>query len=183
MQYIKIKNHFLRLVPVAVLAFGMTSCLKSDGYNTDSAGIPSVLEFGDISYPESFGTDPLCYDNNGLSSTNDTTSINIMVDYAGPALNVPQDITLQLAYDTTAVSTYNNEEGTGYLQVPSADISFPASVTIPKGQHLAYAHVVISNASALGNTNSYAFGMLITSASSGTISGNHNTAVYEFSLQ
>jgi hypothetical protein len=185
MQYLKITYRFLRFLPAAILVFGMSSCLKSTAVPTNDGSVTSVLEFGDISYPESFGTDPLAYDNNGLAVTNDTTSINIMVDYAGPVFNVPTDITLQLAYDTIAVSTYNGEQGVAYAQVPAAAISFPTSVTIPAGQHLAYVHVVINEglgAPPLNDSTNYAFGMLITSVSSGVLSGNHADAVYEFSL-
>jgi len=180
MKYKKINFQLLRFLPVVFLALGMTSCLKSGVNNLDSSGISSVVEFGDISYPESFGTDPLCYDNNGMTFTNDTSSINIMVDYAGPVLDVPTAITVNLAYDTSAVSAYNSEEGLSYVQVPASAVTFPASVTIPAGQHLAYAHVVINNAALSGSTD-YAIGFLITSVSSGVLSGNHADAVYEFS--
>lgn len=187
MQNKKINFHLLRFLPVALLAFGMTSCLKSGVDNLDPSGVSSVVEFGDISYPESFSADPLCYDNNWLpfsgdSVTGDTSSINVMVDYAGPQLDAPTDITVNLAYDTSAVTVNNNaEESTPYLQVPVSAVNFPATVTIPAGQHLAYAHVVINNLSLMDSTG-YAIGFQITSVSSGILSGNHANAVYEFSF-
>jgi hypothetical protein len=184
MQYKKIKYIYRRFLPVVLLAFGMTSCLKSGVDNLNPTGISSVVEFGDISYPESFSADPLCYDNgylpfSGDSVTGDTSSINIMVDYAGPVLDAPTDITVNLAYDTAAVTANNPNETTPYLQVPVSAVSFPATVTIPAGQHLAYAHVVINNLNLIDSTN-YALGFQITSVSSGVLSGNHADAVYQF---
>lgn len=182
MQNKKINFHLLRFLPVALLACGMTSCLKSGVDNLSPDGVSSVVELGDISYPESFSADPLCYDNNWLPFTSDTSSINVMVDYAGPQLDVPTAITVNLAYDTASVTVNNNaEESTPYLQVPASAVTFPASITIPAGQHLAYAHVVINNSSLMDST-AYAIGFQITSVSSGILSGNHANAVYEFSF-
>jgi len=175
------KYKYLRLLPLALLAFGMSSCLKNDLYPTDATGTSSVLELGDISYPESFATVPLAYDNNMLATVNDTVGFNINVDFAGADYTVPEDVTLQIAFDTAAVSTYNNNEGLGYLQVPAGSISFPSTITIPKGQHLAYGYIVINGTNLLDSTQ-YAFGLNITSTSYGTLSGNHSSAVYEFSL-
>jgi Domain of unknown function (DUF1735) len=188
MQNKKINNLYTRFLPVVFLAFGMTSCLKSGVDNLNPEGVSSVVELGDIQYPESFSADPLAYDlgylpfnHDTVNISNDTSSIDIMVDYAGPQFNVPTDITINLALDSAAVTINNNaEESTPYLQVPTSSITLPASVTIPKGQHLAYAHVVINN-SALMDSTDYAIGIQITSASSGIVSGNHATAVYQFS--
>jgi hypothetical protein len=182
MQYTKINNRFLRFLPAAILVFGMTSCLKDNPIPPSVDGTAtSVVEFGDIEYPESFGTDPLCYDNNGLTQTSDTTSIDIMVDYAGSQLDVPEDVTVNLVYDSASAALYNNEEGLGYTILPASAVSFPASVTIAKGTHLAYAHVVL-NTTGLNDSTAYSIGMGISSVSYGILSGNHASAVYEFGL-
>lgn len=170
-------------MPAAMLSLGISSCLKqSVTPNLDPSGSNNVVEFQNTIRPESYTTPLPAYDNNDLVVTNDTTGFNILVDYAGSAAVTPQDIQVTIAVDTTLLATYNTAEGTSYKIPDASTFSFPATITIPRGQSTGTGHVSIKNASLLSFTAAYGLPLTLKSSSYGILSSNYNNAIFEFTL-
>ena len=179
-------NKFLITVPILGLTLGMSSCLKSSPQNLSSTGT-SVIEFDNTSVPESYTTKTkyAAYDNNNLLLQNDTTGFDFIIDYAGPQFNAPEDITVTIGYDTrdSVLPYYNDSAGTDYHMPDPANFTFPSTLVIRKGTHQVYGHVHLQNVTnGIGFDTARAIPLVITAVSSGLISGNYGTAIFQFSL-
>ncbi len=179
-------NKFLIAVPVLALTLGMSSCLKSSPQNLPPSGT-SVIEFNNTSVPESYTakTKYAAYDNNNLLLQNDTTGFDFIIDYAGAQFNAPEDITVTIGYDTrdSVLSYYNDSAGTKYHMPDPADFTFPSTLVLKKGTHQVYGHVHLQNVTnGIGFDTARAIPLVITAVSSGLISGNYGTAIFQFSL-
>ncbi len=178
-------NKILIAVAALALSLGMSSCLKSSPQNLSSTG--SVIEFDNTSVPESYTTKTkyAAYDNNNLLLQNDTTGFDFLIDYAGSQFNAPEDITVTVGYDATnsVLQYYNDSAGTDYHMPDPANFTFPSTLVIKKGTHQVYGHVHLQNVTnGIGFDTARAIPLVITAVSSGLISGNYGTAIFQFSL-
>lgn len=160
---------------------GFTSCLKeTEGvHDEDSAG--NIVEFANTGdnvasasskYPR-FSIDL------GKMNEGDEVTFNLNVAYSGAAA-APQDITVNLAVDQATLDLFNTQNGTDY-EVPAAGIvEFPASVIIKKGTRKTTAEIKVTRTANFDFNINYALPLKITSATTGTISGNFGNAVYSF---
>lgn len=90
---------------------------------------------------------------------------------------------MNLALDTTALAAFNAYNYTSYIYPPDpSTYTFPASVTIPKGQSQAYARVTVNGNSNPNVNASYAIPLMITSVSYGSVSSNFGVEINAFSV-
>ncbi len=187
MVQIKITTYLKTLMVLAVLSFGLASCLKETshpplyGWST-----PNVISFQDNGGPSGGGTNyaaastqpyPLYqFSFDASTYSNNQAKFSAIVIY-GPGGNAPQDITLNVAVDTAALNAFNDANSTGY-EVPDPSVfSFPSTVTIKKGETQAYIPITLSNSASFDFSASYAIPLTITSSSYGTISPNFGSEI------
>ncbi|ANI89925.1 hypothetical protein A9P82_11880 [Arachidicoccus ginsenosidimutans] len=190
MQKIKIKKYIKLFSVLFVLSVGFTSCLKDTDVAplTGTDGSNDVIMFLDNGGSTGGGAttfaDPFPLYNFSFNLVNDTAGFDVNV-YYGPLNAAPQDITVQLALNKEAVDSFNivNQiDSNSLYTVPEDDAiySFPASVTIPKGQHLVKAHVVITGTPSYDYGANYALPISIVSTNYGIISSNFGTEINAF---
>lgn len=160
---------------------GFTSCLKehNGNHNEDTAG--NIVEFANTGdnvasasskYPR-FSIDL------GKMNEGDEVAFNLNVAYSG-AEAAPQDITVNLALDEATLDLFNTQNGTEY-EVPAAGIvEFPSTIVIKKGTRKTTAEIKVTRTADFDFNINYALPLKITSATTGTISGNFGNAVYSF---
>ncbi len=162
-----------------------TSCLK-DKANETSPGAGStnnVVEFMNSSVPVSYSAIWPQYDNTVVfPSGGDTAGFNMNLDYTGAVATTPQDITVNLAIDTAALTAFNNDQGTNYVLPPADVFSIPSSVVIKAGTEKTITRLTVTAAADYDYLASYALPITITSASYGIVSTNFGTAIYSFTM-
>jgi hypothetical protein len=185
-----IKTIALNIIPLGI-CLSLNSCLKDN--NTPpldiSRTVPDIVSFQDNGGASAGGagygttTSPYPLYNFPLKLSNDTAGFAAIIIY-GPTGTAPQDITVNLAVDTAALSAFNTYNSTAYIYPPDpSTYSFPASVTIKKGQTQAWARVTVNGSSNPNSTASYAIPLMITSVSYGTVSSNFGIEINSFSVQ
>ncbi|MFI2741950.1 DUF1735 domain-containing protein [Zhouia sp. PK063] len=107
----------------------------------------------------------------------ETDSVKVTVNYAGEK-SAPEDITVNIEINDQAIADYNASEDANYTALdPSLYGAIPSTVTIKKGESSADFYIpVYPNSFDLNLSNALA--ITISSASSGTISGNYGTRIY-----
>jgi|SRR5580658_2501021 hypothetical protein len=195
MRLIKIINTTRICIVASAICLTFNSCLKD---NTPpplySWSVPSIVSFQDNGGASGGGagygstTTPYPLYQFPLTSTNDTAGFAAIVVY-GPNGPAPEDITVNLAVDTAGLIAFNTAQGLylagaiPFIAPDPSTYSFPASVTIPKGQTQGYARVTVNvNATPIAGAN-YAIPLMITSASYGTVSANFNVEINYFTIQ
>lgn len=175
----------LNIVLCGFLATGLSSCLKDKsmiGPDADGA-IKNVIEFQNIGPIKSGASAPFAvYIPFTLKPTDATASFEGIVNYAGTDV-APEDIVVDLSVDPSLISTYNsNVSGAAYESLTSGMYSFPATVTIPKGQRQAKFTVTVKP-NLFDASKENALPLRITSASTGTISGNFGAVIFSMPLE
>lgn len=178
---------------IVALAVCMTfnSCLKD---NTPpplySWSVPNTIAFqdnggasaGGAGYGSTTAPFPLYQFPLTPSGNGDTAGFAAIVIY-GPNGTAPEDITVNLAIDTAGLNAFNAYNSTPFIAPDPSTYSFPASITIPKGQTQGYARVTV-NVNAIADPNAYyAIPLMITSASYGTVSTNFGVEINYFAFQ
>lgn len=167
-----------KILAVCIIATGATGCLK-DSSMMDPSNTHNVVEFMNTEGITSsqLSTYPLYTINKTFAAPSDT--YNAVVHYTG-ADNAPQDITVTVELGTQAViDKYNKDNTKTFVMIPSTLYSFPATVTIPKGQRTVNLPISLPNTAVLKG-NKYVLPLTIKSASYGIISGNFATILYAF---
>lgn len=187
MRLVKIiKTSRISIVAIAI-CLTLNSCLKDNNppplYDWS---VPSIVSFQDNGGEGAGGagygttTNPYPLYQFSLNLYNDTAGFAAIVVY-GPNGPAPTDITVNLAVDTAALNAFNAYNSTPFIAPDPSTYSFPASVTIPKGQTQGYARVTVTGAT---NPNFYyAIPLMITSASYGTVSSNFGVEINYFTAQ
>lgn len=108
--------------------------------------------------------------------------IDVVVSYSGTN-TAPQDITLDVAVDPTALTKYNTKAAadgnTEYEQLPASAYTFPtAPVVIKKGERRATVTVDVLIPADFDFNKSFALPLTIKSTTFGTISGNFGSTLY-----
>ena len=169
------------LLSFALLA-GLSSCLKKDAMNIDpDAGTKNVIEFANSgdNLASASSKYPRFFADLGTVNSGQVAAFKLNINYSGVE-TASQDITVNLALDTAALSLYNTTDGTHYMVPPASVYKFPTSVVISKGKQLAQADVTITISNDFDFNESYAVPLKISSASAGTVSNNFGSAIYSF---
>ena len=137
--------YIITTILLVTAAVNLSSCLKNSKYYVNvSQGVPLVelpLEARNLAgnlVPEALP----------ISTTPQVIQVAVNLAYANTLGN---PLTVTLAVDPTAVTTYNHANGldtggnTPYTLLPAADYSVPSyQVTIPAGQHLVYFNINVN---------------------------------------
>lgn len=163
------------LLLVSIPAF--TSCLKDTNLLDPSINeTPNVIELQNYGILKSSVTStyPLYF---AYPDLVDQTDLNLTVSYSG-AYVAPEDIVVTLAMKPEVLTKYNTENKASYVQMPDSLYTIPATtVTIPKGSRKATFTIKVKSTK-FDLAKTFALPIGITSASSGTVSGNFSNAVY-----
>jgi Domain of unknown function (DUF1735) len=180
MKQIQIKALLLSLVIVS-----LSSCLKESRMNIDtSKGQKNMIEFANTGVNEAeveslyprFNTDL------GRLESGASATFNVNINYSGMEM-APSDITVSLALDEAFLNKFNEQNETEY-EIPASEIySFPASAVIKKGTRSVQVQVKVTRTANFDFDAAYGLPLSITSASTGTISGNFGKALYSFSVR
>jgi Domain of unknown function (DUF1735) len=185
-------SNIIKTTRISIVALAgcltLSSCLKDNNppplYDWS---VPSTVSFQDNGGAGAGGagygttTTPYPLYQFPLTATNDTAGFAAIVVY-GPNGPAPEDITVNLAIDTAGLNAFNVANSTPFIAPDPSTYTFPASVTIPKGQTQAWARVTV-NVSAIADPNAYyAIPLMITSASYGTVSGNFGVEINYFAF-
>lgn len=186
-------SKIIRIITLNLLAVAacltLNSCLKETTYPPlYSWSVPSVISFQDNGGADASGagygttTTPYPLYNFNLAA-NGTGSANFsaIVIY-GPNGGAPNDITVNLAFDQAGLDAFNTANSTGFVAPDPSTYSFPASVVIKKGETQAYARVYVTPNTTPDPNTSYAIPLMITSASSGTVSTNFGHEINALSV-
>lgn len=185
----KIKSAALSILALGT-CLGLGSCLKENNYPPlYSWPVPNIISFQDNGGASAGGagygttTTPYPLYQFPLTLNNDTAGFDAIIVY-GPNGPAPTDITVTLAIDTAGLNAFNAANSTPFVLPPDpSTYSFPSSVTIKKGQTQAYARVTVNGNSTPDPNAYYAIPLMISSASSGTVSSNFGHEVNWFSVQ
>lgn len=183
------KKYINRSLALFIAAAALSSCLKDDSMVLDpgkSAG--NVVEFGNTGTPSSpSGAPVFVYTPLTLDPANATTTFKSLVRYSGAENKAPEDITVTLSLAPELITTWNAAYPTAgpaksYNQVPTANVSFPATVVIKKGEDHADFDITVKSAG-LDQTKSNVMGIKIASATKGIISGNFGGVIYNLPIK
>ncbi|AEW00113.1 hypothetical protein A4D02_28735 [Niastella koreensis] len=172
----------INILLLAALLTGLSACLKKDAMNIDpDSGTKNVVEFANTgdNLASAASKYPRFYADLGTVSTGQVSAIKLNLSYSGIE-TASQDITVNLALDTAALSLYNVTDGTGYTVPPTSVYKFPSSVIIKKGTQLSQVEIIVTIASDFDFNKSYAVPLKISSVSTGMVSNNFGSAIYSF---
>lgn len=109
-----------------------------------------------------------------------SSQLHMRVNYSGTGKGAPNDVTVNLGIDAAELTLHNTQAArttaNAFNLIPATWYTMPTSVIIPKGETGVDFNISI-------NTNNYVAGTLyalplkITSASSGTLSGNFGVII------
>ena len=171
------KKYFYKTLGLFLAGAMLTSCLKDDSLVLNPEEGHNVIEFGNTIDIAVHGSKiPLYIHSYDISET--PVTLNIPISYSGPEAEAPQDITVKVALDETAIAKYNEEQHTAYEMIDPAVYTITSTdVVIPKGQRKGTLSVQFKT-NQFNLAKQYALPLKISTVSSGIISGNFGTAVY-----
>jgi len=175
----------INLIVCGFLVTGLSSCLKDNTIiGPDSPGaIKNVIEFKNVGAIKSPATAPYSvFIPFTLKPTATTAEFEAVINYAGSEV-APTDIVVNLDIDPSIITTYNSKvTGAAYSALPTGSYSFPATVTIPKGQREAKFTISVKP-NAFDAAKENALPIKITSSSTGVVSGNFGAVIYSMPLE
>lgn len=154
----------------------LTSCLKDDKYALDPSQGSNVVEFLNVIAPSSGYNDPFLV----YTKTFDASAESIFtagVNYAGPENVAPQDIVISLAASAAVITTHNTAKAANLTQLDPSLYSFPATVTIKKGEKKALFDIKLKTED-FDFSKANALAISITNTSHAVISGNGGAAIF-----
>ncbi len=172
----------IKILALSATVIMFASCLKEGAMNTDPSAATNVIELantGDNTAPAGIAG---YYADLGVLGAGDSAKFNINVHYTGPG-TANTDITVTLATDAAALTTYNAKNGTSKEIPPASVASFPASVVIKKGTSQTTVSATVKISPDFNYNKAYALPIKITAVSSGIISGNYGVSVYSFGIR
>jgi hypothetical protein len=174
------KNIFKSIALLSTVVVLLSSCLKSKdliGPDADnSAG--AIIEFENLDYiAPSSGTVAVPTPRYELTLEKGTASqLKFRVSYVGTGKPAPTDVTVGLGVDPAALATHNTQANKKYNLIPESWYVLPATVVIPSGKTGVDVMVPVNTTNYVAE-QTYAIPLKITSATSGTISGNFGTVI------
>jgi len=174
----------INLLLFSALSLGTASCLKKGNINIDDSIAGNTLEFANTGNIASGALSkyPGFYKDLGSLAEGEHADFNINVSYSG-AGNAPQDITVDLSVDNSALATYNDQNGTSLVIPPASVISFPASVVIQKGTRITQVKATVTRSTDFDFNVNYGLPLKMATAADVTISQNYGKAVYSFGVR
>lgn len=162
----------IRMLALIILATPFTSCLTEDNVALDPEKSVNVVEFKNPSaFVSPYGSKYALYSN--AFDLAPEANYPVTVSYSGAHV-APQDITVTLGVDTSAVSQYNEEQKVKFDVITADLYNIPATVVIQKGQRTA--EVVIKlKPEKFDFVKNYVLPIQIKSVSAGEVSGNFGT--------
>jgi len=160
----------------------LSSCLKDETIigpeSPNSAG--AIIEFDNPDYIATGSlTASVKLARYVVTVTKGTASeLHLRVNYSGTGKPAPNDVTVGLGIDPAALTLHNTQASRSFTLMPAAWYSLPASVVIPSGQ-AGKDFIVPVNTSNYATGTTYALPLVITSATSGTISGNFGAIIVQ----
>lgn len=156
---------------VLVLAVITSSCLEDD-ITLDPANSVNVIEFKDPAlFASTIGSTFTVYA--AAFDFAPETAYPVTVSYSGANV-APEDITVTIGINPTAIGQHNVEQEKKFEILPSNLYTLPTTVTIPKGKRTAVVDLKIKT-DALPFDKSLVLPLQIMNASSGIVSGNFST--------
>jgi len=174
----------IKIVLTLWLLCSQTACLKKENMNIDPDTAGSVILLAATGNNQATSSSQYFryYTDLGLIVTGDSAHFNVNVSYSGAAV-APADITVTLALDNDALTTYNAEDGVTYVLPPASAYRLPTTIVIKKGTQMTQAQVTVIRSTEYDFNKSYGLPIKIASASIGTISTNLSTSVYSFGVR
>ena len=174
------KNIIKSIALLSTVVVLLSSCLKSKdliGPDADnSAG--AIIEFSNIDFIASSSatlTVPLARYELVLAK-GAAAPFKFRVSYVGTGKPAPTDVTVSLGVDPASLATHNTQANKKFNLIPASWYTLPASVVIPSGQTGVDVTVPVNTANFVAD-QTYAIPLKITSATSGTVSGNFGTVI------
>ncbi len=172
-------KRILKIASILALVTGLSSCLKEKSIIGSKP--QNIVEF----YTTDNYISPVSalYPVYGKSFvTGEKGSFDVTVSYSGTDV-APQDITVDIAVDPTALTKYNTKAAAGgddeyTILDPSTYKLSTNSVTIKKGERRATFKVDVELPLNFNFDELYALPLTIKSSSTGTISGNFGSVLY-----
>ncbi|MDR3252361.1 MAG: DUF1735 domain-containing protein, partial [Tannerella sp.] len=164
------------VLALALMSFGLSSCLDEDPVFTDN-GSHSIVE---LVLPARTSSTPYAVKITTLEFV-DEILLPIEVNFTG-VNGAPQDIQVTLSIDDAIIAKYDPSGETVALSPSNYEAPSPSTVTIPKGEKKA-TYIIKLKPRTFDQTKSYALGVKIASASGGTISGNYSAGVYSLPIK
>lgn len=167
------KKNIFKTLSLLLAVSLLTSCLKDDRLVLDPEKGHNVIEFHNPATISVIGSVyPLYVMSYDL---NPTVTVPITLSYSGPETGAPQDITVNFGVGTAAdVAAYNTEQDEEFTFMPADNYTLEAtSAVIRKGQTQATFNIVFKLES-FDLSEALVLPLVITSSSSGIISGNFN---------
>ncbi|MDR1779544.1 MAG: DUF1735 domain-containing protein [Tannerella sp.] len=179
------KKSIIKYLGLALALFGMSSCLPDEVRFED--GLGDIVEIYNLSSNRS----GLTYASRDLKAllaypgeydfeiTNTSFSFPVVVNYTGNN-GAPSDVTVTLAVDEGIADVVGKESGLAYEILPASAYTLPGTtIVIPKGTNRVNYQVSV-NAASLTKGQRYVFGIKITGATAGVISGNFSSGGFYF---
>lgn len=175
------KKYFKLIFGAVIFPFALSSCLKdTEIIGPDAPGaVANVIEFGNISAPTSNATSSIPLYTLSFDM-NPTGVANLKVKCVG-AEAAKEDIKVTIAVNNALLDSYNKQNETEFVAMPSEQYSLAATeITIKKGTREADAPINLKP-SMFTFDEDYAIGLSIQSASSGVVSGNFGQIILNIS--
>ncbi|KIO77002.1 hypothetical protein TH53_11565 [Pedobacter lusitanus] len=167
------KRYISKYTTIALIASIITSsCTKEEGVFADG-GSSGIVE---LQLPAR-STSTIYSITSRSFAAQDVVDFPVTLNYTG-VNGTPEDVTVNVEVNNLAVTQYNTALNTSYTPLPQELYIVAANnVSIPKGTKTGTFLIKLKTAS-FDFTKSYALGVTIRTASSGTVSGNYSTGIY-----
>jgi hypothetical protein len=167
-------KRYLKLIPLFAFVLGLSSCLKDDAIIGTTPS--NIVEF--------YTTDPLGSSGSSVYPvyvksffSRPGQQFDVTLSYSGTDV-APQDITVEVGVDATALAKFNAAGGTQYSLLPASAYTLPStSFVIKKGERRVTFTIPVTPA-AFDFSLNQALPLAIRSSSFGTVSGNFGTVIY-----
>lgn len=160
----------------------LSSCLKDENILAPGDNTSNIIEFYNVTAPMSASNAPyIMYVPKTLEVVPES-EFEIAVSYSGAEEVAPQDIVVNLEAAPDAITKFNASQSSAYVQMGASGYQIPTSLTIKKGEKRAFGKVKVFPEE-LDQTKSNALALKISSASTGTVSGNFGTVIYSLPIK
>ena len=168
------KKIILKSLMALTVAISLSSCLKDEVTDLDPSKGINVIEFANPGNIVKTGAPYALY--SFAYATTESPSLPVTISYSGPQEFAPQDITVNIGLAAAStIDTYNTAVGTTYSMLNANGYTFTGtSVIIRKGTSKASFSIPLKPGQ-FDFSKQEVLPITISSASSGTVSGNFGT--------
>jgi hypothetical protein len=165
-----------KILPLAFLCLGLTSCLKDELYTADTTKAQNIVEF--TGEPDESSSAESIYPIYSHSlNYEDLVPLPVTIRYSGTDV-APTDIVVTVAIDNASIIKYNTAaDDEVYTPAPNTFYSVPSTqVTIKKGEKTAD-FIINTKPKQMDYDHDYVIPVTIKSATGTGVSGNFGTAL------